>query len=154
MNLRLAACASRAEARGIASWLERAAADSAGSLQAGPLTAGAVERLLDEHFAARECLLLEAREFDGGAPRGACLTVPFRDPLTQAVLPMIVVLYVEPSLRRLGVARAMVQEAGRLHAHRGSPSIAARAGHNDDALISMGERWGFVRAWELLVREP
>ena len=29
----------------------------------------------------------------------------------------------------------------------------ARAAHNDDALISMGERWGFVRAWELMSAE-
>jgi hypothetical protein len=32
-------------------------------------------------------------------------------------------------------------------------ALSARAGHNDDALISMGERWGFVRQWEMMVRE-
>jgi hypothetical protein len=38
-------------------------------------------------------------------------------------------------------------------AERGMRVLAARAGHNDDALISMGERWGFVRAWELMLFE-
>ena len=38
-------------------------------------------------------------------------------------------------------------------AARGVRGISARVGHNDDALISMGERWGFVRHWELLLRE-
>jgi hypothetical protein len=51
------------------------------------------------------------------------------------------------------VARALVHETARLLAARGAGTLAARAGHNDDALISMGERWGFVRSWELLARE-
>ena len=46
-----------------------------------------------------------------------------------------------------------MQEARRLLGQRGLRTLAARAGHNDDALISMGERWGFVRAWELLLYE-
>ena len=43
-----------------------------------------------------------------------------------------------------------LQPDGRACARRAN---AGRAGHNDDALISMGERWGFLRAWELFVRE-
>jgi GNAT superfamily N-acetyltransferase len=66
---------------------------------------------------------------------------------------MVLVLYVEPDARHRGVARALVEEATRLLAARGLRRLAARAGHNDDALISMGERWGFVRQWELMLRE-
>ena len=36
----------------------------------------------------------------------------------------------------------------------GLDALAARAPLNDDALISMGERWGFIRQWAYLVYEP
>lgn len=80
-----------------------------------------------------------------------CLSVPFDDPLLTVRTACIVGLWVNPRLRHRGVARALVGELRRILAQRGVTRIAARTGHTDDALISMGERWGFVRAWELLV---
>ena len=50
-------------------------------------------------------------------------------------------------------AKALVEGVSGLLRDRGMSTLAARAGHNDDALISMGERWGFVRQWELMVLE-
>ena len=38
-------------------------------------------------------------------------------------------------------------------AMRGIRKLGAICGHNDDALISMGERWGFTRRWEILLRD-
>ena len=35
----------------------------------------------------------------------------------------------------------------------GDPRGHAAFGHNDDALISMGERWGLVRTWELMAAD-
>ena len=84
---------------------------------------------------------------------GLCLTVPFEDPLTGEILPMIVILRVDPNLRHRGIARALVDDARSILAERGHGILAARAGHNDDALISMGERWGFLRHWELMLHE-
>jgi len=66
---------------------------------------------------------------------------------------MVLILFVSPSARHGGLAGALVEAATAELAGRGIPLLAARAGHNDDALISMGERWGFVRQWELMVRE-
>ena len=84
---------------------------------------------------------------------GRCLTGPFADPLLGTTQPMVLVLHVDPSLRHRGVARELIAHADGLLYARGHATLAARAGHNDDALISMGERWGFVRSWELMVRE-
>ncbi len=55
--------------------------------------------------------------------------------------------------RHQGLAAKLVAEVSAVLRERGMMSLAARAGHNDDALISMGERWGFVRTWEMMVRE-
>jgi hypothetical protein len=52
-----------------------------------------------------------------------------------------------------GEQRALVERCRALLASRGHKRLAARALHNDDALISMGERWGFVRAWEWMLYE-
>ena len=64
---------------------------------------------------------------------------------------MILALWVDPDWRHRGLARALV---GRVHDELGAAVIGARAAHNDDALISMGERWGFVRSFEVMFHEP
>ena len=84
---------------------------------------------------------------------GLCLVGPFEDPLTAERTPMVLALYVEPAVRHRGLARALVDEARAVLAERGFHRLAARAGHNDDALVSMGERWGYVRQWELMLLE-
>jgi GNAT superfamily N-acetyltransferase len=56
-------------------------------------------------------------------------------------------------MRHRGLGSALVKETLRALAARGHATLTGRAGQNDDALISMGERWGFVRIWDLLVRE-
>ena len=68
-------------------------------------------------------------------------------------LPMVLVLHVDPQLRHRGIASAMIEQSRHLLASRGCARLAARAAHNDDALISMSERWGFVRAWEWMLYE-
>ncbi len=94
-------------------------------------------------------------EVDGRTQRlGYCVVVPSSDPLTGVVLPFLAAVFVEPAYRHRGLARSMVQEASRQLRERGHPNLASRVGHNDDALISMGERWGFVRLAEWMVLEP
>jgi GNAT superfamily N-acetyltransferase len=144
----------RAEALALAGLVQRCAEASTAEFRDGPLPPDVGRRAIEHGFDQPEFLFLLAR--DDGAPDGVaglCLAMPFVDPLTAERVPMIVLLHVEPSLRHRGVARALVSEAQRVLARRGQNTLAARAGHNDDALISMGERWGFLRAWELLVRE-
>ena len=82
-----------------------------------------------------------------------CLVGPLEDPLLESRLPLVLVLYVDSAVRHRGLAGLLVEAASRELADRGIPRLAARAGHNDDALISMGERWGFTRLWELMLRE-
>lgn len=151
MKLTLRRIASLDEALTHSLQLDRSAADFHAQCSDAPYPKGAAERCLRERFAAPETALVVAEE--GGRAWGLCLTGPFRDPLLGTTLPMLLVLHVDPALRHRGVATELVQEAQRALGERGLYSLAARAGHNDDALISMGERWGFVRSWELMVKE-
>ncbi len=116
-----------------------------------PLPPAVSRRLLERHFEHSTTLLLVAESEDG--VHGVCLTAPLEDPLTAEIVPIIVILHVEDDLRRRGIARSLVEDARNILAGRGHGALAARAGHNDDALISMGERWGFLRHWELMLRE-
>ena len=151
MKLDLRAVASLDEALALAPRLDEHSAEFMAQFSDEPFPRGASERFLRRHFAAREtCLVLAERT---GKTWGVCLVGPFTDPLLGTTQPMLLVLHVDPSLRHRGVASELVRDAERILAERGCKTLAARAGHNDDALISMGERWGFVRSWELMVKE-
>ena len=138
----------RARALSLAGVLDRAADDAMREFRDAPLAEEVGRRLIERSFDAPESLLLLAEE--EGQLAGLLATAPFEDPLTGELVPMIVLLHVETAFRHRGLARALVFEAVRLLGRKGLSRVAARAGHNDDALISMGERWGFVRAWELM----
>jgi len=153
MKLELRQVTSLEEARRLAPRLDAAAAGFHAQVSDEPFPAGASARLLAERFDAPETVLVGAFPPGGSDPLGLCLVAPFEDPLTLARTPMVLVLEVAPQARHRGVARALVEEAQAVLAARGLRALAARATHNDDALISMGERWGFVRAWELMLFE-
>lgn len=151
MNLKLRAVEDLAEARRVLPFLERAALESlrALSLSGEPQVAA----LLERDLAASETLVLVAEAREAPEPWAALVCAPFQDPLSQERSPLIVALWVDPRVRHRGVARALIEEARRRLAARGHRQLMARASHNDDALISMGERIGFVRAWELMALE-
>lgn len=155
MNLKLRSLTS-AEAAAIESLVTRALEESAATYLADAdedLSPGTAARLLGELEDWPESMLVVAEAPDEEQPMGVCLAVPFDDPLLAVRTACIVGLWVDPKLRHRGVARALVQEITRLLAQRGVTRVAARTGHNDDALISMGERWGFVRSWDFLLHE-
>ena len=141
------------DAIGLAPDIDRYAEQVMGELRDAPPTAGTGERLLRRVMEAPEGLVLVARSKDGGERIGMCITAPLVDPLVGDSSPMIVVPEVDPDYRHRGLAGQLVSAARAELAKRGMRDLGARAGHNDDALISMGERWGFVRVWELMVRE-
>lgn len=141
----------RALALAAAEDLERAAQELSAEFRDTPLPEATVRRLVERAFDRPETVLVQARA--GERHLGTCLTAPFEDPLTAEVLPMIVLLHVVPEQRHRGLARTLVERALRTLEARGLTELAARAAHNDDALISMGERWGFVRRWELMLLE-
>ncbi len=140
------------EALRLAPELERQAALFQAQFSDQEFPRGAAARFLAHHFDEPESLLLLAAQA-GGEPLGMCLIGPYVDSLSGERLPMVLVLYVVPASRHQGIARRLVEEARSTLRSRGITRLAARAGHNDDALISMGERWGFVRAWELMLLE-
>ncbi len=151
MNLSLRVIDSREEALGLAERLAHLAEEAMAEYRAEPLPPDAGRRFVERHFGADELLVLAAEESGTGASCGLCVTAPFEEPFTGEVHPLVVVLHVRPELRHRGIARALVAEARRVLRRRGTRSLAVRAAYNDDALISMGERWGFVRAWELMI---
>lgn len=151
MNLRLRTIATRAEAEGTLALLEQAVREVDGGADAAQ--AGALARRYLERLGPREALLVVAEPREVARPLALAASAPCEDPLTGAVSAVIVLLYTDPSIRQRGVARALTQELRRALAARGVSELWARAAHNDDALISMGERWGFVRAWELMSAE-
>ncbi len=152
VNLRMRVVDDAAEARALGPLLERAvqAAGIAAGERLGPDTA---RRIFQRAVGRREGCLLVAEEKTSGRPVALAASTPFEDPLSGDLAPMLVLLYVEPHLRQRGVARSLVLELRRSLASRGMNGLLARAGHNDDALISMGERWGFVRTWEIMSSE-
>ena len=153
MELELRQVTSLQEALRLAPRIERAAAAFQAQFSDAALPRDAAARLLATRFDAPETALVAAFGAGSGDPVGLCLVGPFEDPLSLARTPMVLVLEVEERARHRGVARALVEHAQAVLAGRGLRVLAARAGHNDDALISMGERWGFVRAWELMLFE-
>ena len=153
VNLTLRPVEELAEALSLGALLERGAAESGRGPREGQPRPDRARIFLERHFAAPESLLLLAEESGRPEPWGLCLTGPLEDPWSGERSPLILALWVEQRIRHRGVARALVKEAGRLLEERGVAPISARAAHNDDALISMGERWGFLRAWEYMVRD-
>lgn len=134
-----------------AAGLERAADELTREFRDTPLPENTLGRLVERSSGRPEFTLVEARL--SGHLLGSCITAPFEDPLTGEILPMIVLLHVQPEHRHRGLARALVERSLRILESRGLTELAARAAHNDDALISMGERWGFVRRWEMMILE-
>lgn len=153
MKLTLRTLESLEQALELAPALDRHAAEFWTQFSDEAWPAGACERFLRRAFEAPETLVLVAQDAARAEPWGVCVTGPFVDPLRGHTTPMVLVLHVDPSLRHRGVAHELIEEATRVLATRGLRRLSARVGHNDDALISMGERWGFVRAWEWMLRE-
>ncbi len=151
MDVRIRPVTTLAEALTFTGLLDRWSEEGMAEFRDVPLPRAVSRRFLERHFAHSTTLLLLAESEEG--LNGMCLTAPFEDPLTGEIVPMIVLLRVEPETRHRGLARALVDDARAILAERGHRVLAARAAHNDDALISMGERWGFVRHWELMLRE-
>jgi len=152
-TLTLKAVTSLDEARALLPLIERGIAAQPAEWRAQPMPAGAAQRLVERHLSAPECALVVAREGASGGPGeavGLCLTAPFEDPLSLERTPWLAVLYVEPRLRRRGIARALVGEARRLLRARGAQPLGARAGMNDDARLAVADRLGFTREWEFV----
>ena len=97
--------------------------------------------------------MIGAEDVESQQTLAAIASGPFEDPLTFETTPMIVLLYVRPEIRHRGVARALILELSRRLTQRGFDALLARAGHNDDALISMAERLGMIRTFEVMSSE-
>lgn len=141
------------EALGLAPEIDVYAADTLAEFRDQPPPAGTGERLLRRVLDSDEGLIATAHLDGSGERIGWCVVGPFVDPLVGDALPMVVGLWVQPDFRHRGLARMMVARIQQELAGRGRHAVTARAGHNDDALISMGERWGFIRSFEIMICE-
>lgn len=141
------------DASALAPRIDRCAAEAMAEYRDDPLPPGTGLRFVRTGLRAPESVLLVAESAPGEADLGLCVVGPFEDPLTGERVPMVLVLWVDPKVRRRGLAKELVGEARAVLRERGLRRLAARAAHNDDALISMGERSGFTRQWELMLRE-
>ena len=113
---------------------------------------GAAARFLERAFDEAETVLLIAKE--GEAETGICLTGAWTEPFSGERLAGVLALHVDADLRHRGIARALIAAAQEALAERGVGRLGARVEHNDDARISMGERWGWTRAWEWMDSGP
>ena len=152
MNLSLRVVDGLAEALSMEALIEHAVLESSSTFGAPPLAPGSARAFLERAFDRPETLVLVAEGQDFESPPALCLTAALEDPFTGQRQPMVLALFVTDELRHRGLARALIDEVTRLLLGRGFGEVVGRVGHNDDALISMGERWGFVRRWELVVR--
>jgi GNAT superfamily N-acetyltransferase len=114
---------------------------------------GFLSACLQRSLSTDQGLLVVAESTPGTANLGFCLIGPQEDPLSGLRVPMILILSVDHSARHRGLAGALIQESRRLLARRGLTALSARCAHGDDALVSMGERWGFIREIELFVKD-
>ena len=151
MNLGLRTLTDAEEAWRLLPMLERAVTESSLAWQDTPVPPSVAQRYLETQLDEEGACLVVAESDEETLAVAA--SAPFVDPLTGAMNPMLVMLWVDPSIRHRGVARALVGELKRRLARRGMTDLAARVGHTDDALTSMGERWGWVRSWSFLSAE-
>lgn len=152
MDAQLRIVDDREAARAFEPRLDAAAREAQEIHEAVPPPSGWAQRWLDAHLAEPGSLLIVAESAAGEADLGFVLVGDWTDPLEIERIPMILLLSVDSGHRHRGVAGALVERAQTVLRERGLPRLAARAPHNDDARISMGERWGFVREWEVLER--
>ena len=153
MSLRLRTIDDLERALAHAPLLDRYAEEYHAQFSDRPFPAGAAQRFLRASFGESETLFLIAEDAASQERAGVCLIGACEDPLLGERTPTVLILHVEPPWRHRGVARSLIQRALQILSDRGHTELAARVGHNDDALISMGERWGFTRLWEFIVRE-
>lgn len=152
MDLSLERVDSLEQALELAPLIDRHAGETMEQYAATAIPENVGAAFLKRVFSAPETVVLVARQ-PGGNVVGAGISAPLVDPLLGTAMPVVAVLHVDPDLRHRGLARQLIDELTAVLAERGFTHLAGRVAHNDDALISMGERWGFTRQWELMIRE-
>ncbi len=141
-----------ADASELQAYLDKAATASLAGIEHAPVESGATLRFFEEELSHAETGLWVAR--DGDTVLGLCLTGAWVAPISGERMAAVLALYVEPNHRHQGVAKSLVHAAQAVLRARGVSRLGARVEHNDDARISMGERWGWTRGWEWLASVP
>lgn len=153
MEIALRKLESAGEAPSLASELDAYIAQVASEHRDEAPPEGAGEALLARAFSDPYGIVLVALNPGDDARLGYCVIGPMIDPIFGDSAPMVLAMHVEPEWRRRGLSRALLARAREELMKLGQRILYARAGHNDDALISMGERAGFVRSWEVMELE-
>ncbi|MGH7150109.1 MAG: GNAT family N-acetyltransferase [Planctomycetota bacterium] len=114
--------------------------------------AAAAERFAREALAGPDALLLLARG-PGPVDLGVLFAAGSRNPFLGTSVPFLYALFVRPENRRAGLAAALLSRAEKIYRTRGFGALAAEVPYQDDALISMGERRGYVREREWMAKD-
>ncbi|MDE0905129.1 MAG: hypothetical protein OSB42_10915 [Planctomycetota bacterium] len=152
MNLSLKEISDPADCEALAPLAQRLVERSCEELRNDPAPEDCGLKLLQRVLQSPTGVILQTIGADGETV-GLIVTGPLIDPLVGDETPMVLLLWTADAFRRRGMSKGMIQSAAEILAGRGLHSLAARAEHNDDALISMGERSGFIRLYEVLLRE-
>ncbi len=152
MNLSLQEINDPADCEPLASLAQELIEHTMGELREEPVPSGRGLALLQGVLQSKAGVILRTIGSEGETI-GLIVTGPMLDPLVGDETPMILLLWTADPYRRRGMSKRLIENAVEILGSRGLHSLAARAGHNDDALISMGERSGFIRSFEVLVRE-
>jgi GNAT superfamily N-acetyltransferase len=110
------------------------------------------ERFVREALGGRDALLLLARG-PGPVDLGVLFAAASVNPFLGTSVPFVYALFVRPENRRAGVAAALLARAEQVYRTRGYGDLAAEVPYQDDALISMGERRGYVREREWMTKD-
>lgn len=98
-------------------------------------------------------VLLIARDAKSEQFAGVMFVAARKDPFIGKEDPYIYLLYTVREFRRLGLAATLIDKGEEILRRRGQKSLSAPAGHNDDAIISLGERRGYLREIEFMSKQ-
>lgn len=121
--------------------------------EVGPESAPSARRFLLRSLGQNETVFLLCREEKTEKFAGLLFIARREDPFLAASSPFVYLLFTHPDFRRLGLAASLLAEGEKILKDRGLARLAAPATHNDDAIISMGERRGYLREREFMVKE-
>jgi len=119
----------------------------------GPESGSSARNFLVKSLGQKESVYLLGREEKTGKFAGFLFIARREDSFLATSSPFAYLLFTHPDFRRLGLAASLLVEGEKVLKERGLTKLIAPATHNDDAIISMGERRGYLREREYMVKE-
>lgn len=152
MSFPIEECTSPDDAAPCLAWVD-AAVREIYAAESVPQSGESARRFLLRSLGQPGSLLLLAKDEKTKKAIGFLFLAPREDGFLGVRVPFLYLLFVLPEFRRLGAARDLLLRAEKWLVGQGARMLVAPAIHNDDAIISMGERRGYLREREWMVKE-